>query len=97
MTLGYLESGHQLRELRYLVLHAGLPDPTEAPQTSRHGSGSPQDPHGLNGTLRYTCYACGRHEEQPVNSVNARELGVRSLFQVTALGMTELLIRKSES
>ena len=91
VTLGYPESGHQLRELRYLVLHAGPARPHRSPTTSRHGSGSPQDPHGLNGTLRYTCYACERHGEQPVSSVDARELGCRSLFQVSALGMTVLL------
>jgi hypothetical protein len=29
--------------------------------------------------------------KQPVSSADARELGCRSLFQVTAVGMTELL------
>jgi hypothetical protein len=32
VTLGYPEIGHQLRELRYMVPHAGPTDPTEAPQ-----------------------------------------------------------------
>jgi hypothetical protein len=58
VTLGYPEIGHQLRELRYMVLHAGPTGPHRSPTTSRHGGRSPQEPHGLNGTLRYTYYTC---------------------------------------
>ena len=91
VTLGYPESGHQLRELRYLVLHAGLTGSPEKPHNSATRQRIPQDPHGLNGTLRCTCYACERHGEQSASSVDARELGCRGLSQVSALGMTGLL------
>ena len=37
-----------------MVLHAGPTGPHRSPTTSRHGGRSPQEPHGLNGTLRYT-------------------------------------------
>jgi hypothetical protein len=78
VTLGYRKSVISSGSLRYLELDAGV-------------GRTPQDPHGLNGTLRYTCYACERHEEQPVSSVDARELGCQGFFQVSALGMTDLL------
>jgi hypothetical protein len=33
-------------------------EPHRNPTTPRHGGRSPQESHGRNGTLRYTCYAC---------------------------------------
>ncbi len=59
VTLGYL------RESRYLgtVYREGRADqgfcePHRSPTSLRHGSRSPQESHGRNGTLRYTCYTC---------------------------------------
>jgi hypothetical protein len=44
VTLGYPESGHQLQELRCLVLHAGSAGPpTEAPQLRE----TVADPHRI--------------------------------------------------
>src|SRR5580704_8178862 len=37
---------------------AGLYEPHRNPTTPRPGGRSPQESHGRNGTLRYTCYAC---------------------------------------
>ena len=91
MTLGYPESGHQLRKLRYLVLHAGSAGPPQKPHNfatrQRIPTGSPR-------TKRHTPVHLLRvlkHGEQPFSSVDARELGCRSLLQVSALGMTVLL------
>ena len=36
----------------------GFGQPHRNPTTPRHGGGSPQESHGRNGTLRYTCDAC---------------------------------------
>jgi hypothetical protein len=65
VTLSYPKSGPQLRELLYawcLMLgrphRPGLLRAPQKPTTPRHGGRSPQESHGLNGTLRYTCYAC---------------------------------------
>jgi hypothetical protein len=65
VTLGYSEVVISPRELRYLVLHVGSAGPVRGfcephrnPTTPRHGGRPPQESHGLNGTLRYTCYAC---------------------------------------
>jgi hypothetical protein len=55
VTLGYPEIGHQLRELRYLVLHAGSAEPpTEAPQlrdTVADPHRNPTDETAHSGTL----------------------------------------------
>ena len=49
---------------------------------------NPTDETAHSGTL---VMRVKRHGEQPVTSVDARELGCRSLFQVSALGMIERL------
>ncbi len=36
----------------------GFGEPHRNPTTQRHGGRSPQESHGRNGTLRYTCDAC---------------------------------------
>jgi hypothetical protein len=36
----------------------GFCEPHRSPTSLRHGSRSPQESHGRNGTLRYTCYTC---------------------------------------
>ena len=99
VTLSYSESGHQPPQLavpgapcRGRPGQPGFWEPHRNPTNPRHGGWSPQESHGRNGTLRYTCYACLRHGEQSVSSVDARELGCWSLFQMCALRVIELLI-----
>jgi len=50
-----------LRKLRYRIgrpgLSQGLLRAHRNPASPRHGGRSPQEFHGRNGTLRYTCYA----------------------------------------
>src|SRR5271167_525897 len=66
VTLGYPESGHQDPEAAvpgYPRVGSagpvrGFGEPHRNPATPRHGAGSPQEPHGRNGTLQYTCYTC---------------------------------------
>jgi hypothetical protein len=43
---------------RSAVPARGFGEPHRNPTTQRHGGRSPQESHGRNGTLRYTCYAC---------------------------------------
>ena len=65
MTLGYRKVVIRIRKSAGLGYHAGSASPVRGfgephrnPTTQRHGGRSPQEPHGRNGTLRYTCYAC---------------------------------------
>ena len=62
VTLGYPGSGHRPPEVaipgRVGGLSQGICEPHRNPTTPRHGGRSPQKPHGRNGTLRYTRYAC---------------------------------------
>jgi hypothetical protein len=66
VTLGYSQGGHQDPGVALPgVLHVGsggpvrgFHEPHRNPTTQRRGGRSPQESHGRNGTLRYTCYAC---------------------------------------
>ncbi len=65
MTLGYSESDHQPPQvaipgaLRLTDQESqGLMRAPQNPHSPRLGSRSPQESHGRNDTLRYTCYAC---------------------------------------
>ena len=91
-----LGSGHQPPEAALPDRSAGAESgasagPTEPPQVRDTAGGphrNPTDETAHSGTL---VMRVKRHGEQPVSSVDARELGCWSLFQVSALGMTELL------
>ena len=59
VTLGYpRESRYQGIVYREGRADQGFREPHRNPTSLRHGSRSPQESHGRNGTLRYTCYAC---------------------------------------
>ena len=66
VTLGYPESDHQHPEAGVpgcpcrsaRQVQGGSCEPHRNPTSPRHGGRSPQESHGRNGTLRYTCYAC---------------------------------------
>ena len=65
MTLGYRKVVVRIRKSAGLGYPCrvgspirGFGEPHRNPTTQRHGGRSPQESHGRNGTLRYTCYAC---------------------------------------
>ena len=77
VTLGYPEIGHQLRESRYMVLHAGADrSPTEAPQLRDTVADPHRIPHGLNGRTPVHLLGVLKARRTAASSVDACELAV---------------------
>ncbi len=95
MTLGYPESGHQDPGVAVPSGRQGQSgasaSPTETPQlrdTVADPHRNPTDETAHSGIL---VMRVKRYAEQPVSSVDARELGCWSLYRVSALRVTDLL------